>query len=144
MPTDNAYKTVLIVDDDPLCVEVAKALFEVRGVVSIEAATSALDAYEAIDTGRAQPDLIVCDLNMPGFDGVEFLGRLQHAGCRSRILLVSGAHDSIVRPALVLGRTFGLDMVGAVAKPLTAAQLDVCLGADPKPSSDLSGLVTPA
>jgi CheY-like chemotaxis protein len=129
MPGEAAINSVLIVDDDPIFVELARSMLAHRGARSIETAGTAGDAFEAIGSGVVCPDLIVCDLNMPAFDGVEFLGRLQSTGCKSRILIASGAHESIIRAALVLGQTYGLDMLGAVAKPLTPAKLDACLAA---------------
>jgi CheY-like chemotaxis protein len=129
MPGQPAFNSVLVVDDDPIFVELARSMLTDRGARAIECVGSAAEAFEAIGHDRALPDLIMCDLNMPSFDGVEFLDRLQSTGCKSRILIVSGAHESVVRAALMLGRTYGLDMLGAVAKPLTPAKLDACLAA---------------
>jgi CheY-like chemotaxis protein len=129
MPGEAALNSVLIVDDDPIFVELARSMLAVRGARSIETASTAADAFEAIGSGLVCPDLIVCDLNMPSFDGIEFLGQLQNTSCKSRILIASGAHESVIRAAVVLGRTYGLDMLGAVAKPLTPGKLDACLAA---------------
>lgn len=64
---------ILVVDDEEnLLRSVAKTLF--REGFEVETASSNITAFEAIQeaTGAGQPfDLVILDLNMPNFEGVE-------------------------------------------------------------------------
>lgn len=62
-----AGETVLIVDDNPMNMELATDLLEAAGYVVRQAAT-AEDAIAAAKT--APPHLILMDLSLPGMDGL--------------------------------------------------------------------------
>ena len=61
---------VYIVDDDPVQLALLTAQLERFRRFSTQGFTSPEDALEAVET--EPPDGIVCDLVMPGMDGVEF------------------------------------------------------------------------
>lgn len=65
---------VLVVDDDPLNVEVLAAYLEDEGY-EVTHAYSGAEALEAVGTTR--PDLIFLDAMMPGMDGFEITRRLK-------------------------------------------------------------------
>ena len=62
-----AGETILIVDDNPMNMELATDLLEAAGYVIRQAAT-AEDAIAAANT--APPQLILMDLSLPGMDGL--------------------------------------------------------------------------
>jgi CheY-like chemotaxis protein len=77
---------VLLVDDHHGVLERVSALladdFEVAGLVS--------DGRQAIEAAqRADPDLIVLDVNMPGFDGFQTIAALEQAGSRAPVVFMS-------------------------------------------------------
>ncbi|HVQ28981.1 MAG TPA: response regulator [Vicinamibacteria bacterium] len=80
--------TLLVVDDDKEIRELLRVALEARGAAVLLAASVA-EAHAAL--GRVRPDVIVCDIGMPGTDGYAFVERL-----RSR----SGGAESI--PAVAL------------------------------------------
>ncbi len=62
-----AKEKILLVDDEPLNLELAKDLLEVAGYVVCEAA----DADEAIEQAKQSKfDLILTDIQLPGMDGL--------------------------------------------------------------------------
>lgn len=80
--------SILLIDDDPICSWLNKALLEdLQAAASIECMSdgqSALDYLYELCVEQAPnqskeplPDLILLDLNMPGLDGFEFLEKLQ-------------------------------------------------------------------
>jgi CheY-like chemotaxis protein len=61
-------KSILIVDDDPVQLKLAGLRFSAVGF----AVTTATDAQSAIERAKAQPpDIVLCDVLMPGTDGYE-------------------------------------------------------------------------
>jgi two-component system chemotaxis response regulator CheY len=69
-------KKILIVDDSSSLRTLVRLALEKAGYLVIEACDGQ-DATDKLDT--AQPDLIVCDLNMPRMDGLEFARRVKES-----------------------------------------------------------------
>lgn len=54
------------------------------------------NGLEAIDMlGRADPDILLLDLRMPGLDGLGALRRLAHKDLRTRIIVLTASEDQI-------------------------------------------------
>ncbi|MFZ5822895.1 MAG: response regulator [Bacillota bacterium] len=91
---------VLIVDDEPLVVQVNRFFVEeVEGFKVIGTARNGSAALEAAE--RLKPDLILLDVYMPDKDGLEALQELRANGVPADVILVSAAQDpQIVQAAL--------------------------------------------
>jgi len=69
-----AGEKILIVEDNPMNMELATALLEASGFFVIDAVT----AEEGIKLARVEfPDLILMDISLPGMDGLEATGVLK-------------------------------------------------------------------
>lgn len=67
-------KTVLIIDDEPDLVEIAKSHLEEAGYLVV----SASNGVEGLERAKAvKPDLILLDIAMPAMDGLEMLETLR-------------------------------------------------------------------
>jgi PAS domain S-box-containing protein len=66
--------SVLVVDDEPDALGLLKTVLEMRGA-RVTAVGSAEAAWGALED--AWPDLLLCDVGMPGEDGYEFIGRVR-------------------------------------------------------------------
>jgi CheY-like chemotaxis protein len=81
--------SVLIVDDNPRCLEFMRLAFEAQGVVNV---TSELSAVEALKRLRVErPDLVILDVKMPERDGFAVLAMLRAEGNRVPVVMCSGA-----------------------------------------------------
>ena len=77
---------VMIVDDDPMILQVSAAVLERRGHRVIKRA-SAIGTSVAIS--REQPDVVLLDVNMPGLSG-DRLAKLVQPGGKPTVILYSG------------------------------------------------------
>ena len=81
--------SLMIVDDHPMVREGLAAMLESEQdfVVSALAASG----EEAVAIGRmSAPDVVLCDIRMPGFDGFETLARLKAERADVKVLLLAG------------------------------------------------------
>lgn len=121
MPAAAALPSLLVIDDDPMVRRALVRVLRRRYVVTeLESAEAALDLLDAGHTF----DAIVCDLNLNGMSGRNFLVTLDamrddHA---NRVIILSGtARDAIADERLVgMSSRF-------VEKPATAAQIEVVI-----------------
>ncbi len=92
---------ILIIDDEPYIRESIKNFFEDCGYEVIEAddGCKGLELFEEV-----RPDIVLCDLRMPGMDGLEVLGYITEKSPVTPVIIVSGAGDiSDIVEALRLG-----------------------------------------
>jgi serine phosphatase RsbU (regulator of sigma subunit) len=78
---------ILTIDDEQLILEVIAAFLEDNGFEVLQA-TNGETGLELIRQG--QPDLVLCDLRMPGLDGLKVLGAVTRDYPELPILVVSG------------------------------------------------------
>jgi len=73
-------KRVLVVDDEPKIVQLARDYLEHAGF----AVATAYDGKAALATARSErPDLVVLDLGLPEMDGIEATSPTSSSGSRS-------------------------------------------------------------
>jgi PAS domain S-box-containing protein len=107
---------VMILEDDALQMEISSALLRSLGVTRI---ASCVDGYQALALARTyNPDLLICDLNMPGMDGISFLRQVAEQGFSGAVILLSGVDRSVMKAAENLAKAHGLHLLAAITKPL--------------------------
>jgi DNA-binding NtrC family response regulator len=110
--------SVLVVDDEPMIRDTLAEFLQSEGF-AVVAAGSGEDALE--HAGRQRFDVALCDVNLPGQDGIEVLERLGQISPETFVLLITayatvetaieafqkGAHDYLMKPIIlheVLGK----------------------------------------
>jgi DNA-binding response OmpR family regulator len=110
--------TILVVDDEPIVVEVVERYLRREGFHVVTAASGPEAWQAAIDPERA-PDLIVLDVMLPGLDGLEVCRRLRHEQHVSvPIILLTARADE---PDRIAGLGIGAD--DYVVKPFSPREL---------------------
>ena len=112
----------LIVDDEAFIRTLVERILKNLGAENIRTAEGGKAALEVIDTGGA-PDIVLCDLNMPEMDGIEFLRHLVDREFKGGIALISGEDKRILETAQELGKAQNLNILGALSKPITPPEL---------------------
>jgi DNA-binding NarL/FixJ family response regulator len=80
---------VLIADDEPLFVEMVRALLGAEG---IEVVGSANDGKEAVEKTLAlSPDVTLMDISMPVLDGIEAIRRIRQHVPTACVLVLTGS-----------------------------------------------------
>jgi two-component system alkaline phosphatase synthesis response regulator PhoP len=106
--------TILVVDDEPKIVQLARDYLEHAGFSVLTAG----DGPSALQAARVrQPDLVVLDLGLPGVDGLEVMRSLRAAG--STPIVVLTARDTELDK--LLGLELGAD--DYVTKPFSPREL---------------------
>jgi CheY-like chemotaxis protein len=112
---------VLVVDDDVDTREALAAALVEAGFL-VEQAENGRRALERIDD-NGEPDVVLCDLHMPGMGGEEFLDRLR--GTAARVIILTGDSSArlaqFAREARLLQKPIDLEQLEAAVKEACAA-----------------------
>lgn len=121
---DNAALSVLIVDDQSHVRDWTRGVLGGMGITNITEATDGRDAIAKVTQPGVRFDLILCDLGMPGRDGVETIRSFAALNIDSAVAILSMEDEQLVEMASKLVEQQGLRLVGAIGKPLTAEKID--------------------
>jgi EAL domain-containing protein (putative c-di-GMP-specific phosphodiesterase class I)/AmiR/NasT family two-component response regulator len=111
---------LLMIDDEPAFGPLVKRIAQGAGYEVV--VTDDPDSF--VKTARLwHPSVIMLDLKMPGTDGIQLLRTLAADQCAAHIVLTSGADGKILESAMQLGRERGLNISGALPKPIRAEML---------------------
>lgn len=83
---------VMIVEDEPMALELLSDLLDATGLAEVVAATS--DPFEAIELlERYVPDMLFLDIRMPGMSGFDILNELKGLNALVPHVVFTTAHD---------------------------------------------------
>ena len=107
---------ILVVEDDPVTVQVLEHLLSQLRTVDILTARNAADA--AVLYRRNAPDIVFLDIGLPEISGLTLLAKLREADSEACVvILTANAYRSNLDKATELGAT------GFLAKPFTPAKI---------------------
>ncbi len=103
-------KIILVVDDDPANLNLAKKIL--GNEYRVAAANSGISIFKYLE--KNTPDLILLDINMPGMDGFEVIDRLKADEMHARIPVIFLTAD---KNAATETRCFQVGAIDYVSKP---------------------------
>jgi DNA-binding NarL/FixJ family response regulator len=111
---------VFLIDDHALVRAGMRMLLEGEdGIVVVGEAASGEEALPMVR--RLQPDVVLCDLHLPGLSGLEVTARIVRAGDRVRVVVVSVLEDGPLPKRLIEAGAFGYVGKGGDAGELLRA-----------------------
>lgn len=119
-----SFRHVLIIDDDPIFVQILRAFFQSIGVGKISMAPDGRSAQSILTGDETPVDFITCDIFMPEFDGIEMIQALQAVGSKIPLLIISSANPTIVTAAETLAKAHELNFIGRLGKPIDMPSLE--------------------
>ena len=102
---------VLVVDDDPIVCAILADALEKLGVEHVLVAQDGEDAAWLFTENEYDIPVIICDLNMPRLNGIEFVQFLSGRMSEPCIVFVSGAHATIRNSAVALAEACNLCVI---------------------------------
>ncbi|MDP3857000.1 MAG: EAL domain-containing response regulator [Stagnimonas sp.] len=134
----SAIRSALVVDDDEFVRDSLARQIRNLGARVWMAADG--DAARQALREPGQFDLVVCDLKMPGVDGVELLRDLGELQPEAYLILISSVDAKTLQSVAELALSRKLRLLGALQKPVTAAAFRQLLAkVGERPSSLMGG-----
>lgn len=114
-------KRVLIVDDDNLLRNILKDIFVADG--RCEVVGEACDGEQALEKFRELvPDLVTMDVNMPGTNGIEAIGKIRKEFPDAKIIVVTSRLEKDL-----LKQAFALGAEDYIAKPFEENRIQITI-----------------
>jgi len=133
----------LVVEDDEFQRQLTVGMLRTLGATRISEAVDGIRALEILRaTDLHSVDIVLCDLNMPEMDGMEFLRHLGNSRSNISAIIISALDGALIASVKKMARAYGLTLLGAVEKPVTPARLEVMISlhqqARPKQKKEFS------
>jgi EAL domain-containing protein (putative c-di-GMP-specific phosphodiesterase class I)/ActR/RegA family two-component response regulator len=116
--------SVLVIDDDPMQREILTSILDRAGQASVLTAANGKEALETMAEFGAQIGLVVCDLQMPGMDGMELLRHIGETVHKPAVIISSATESRIVSSVEFMVRALGLNVLGSLAKPVSSEAMN--------------------
>ena len=115
---------VLVIEDDDLQRMIVIEMLRALGVTSICDADNGKLALEIIHGVHERPiDLVICDLNMPEMDGLEFLRHLGREDHNISIVITSAVDSKLLDSVGRMTKMHGIKLLGTIEKPIMPDRL---------------------
>ena len=114
---------VLLVEDHDFQRRLGSRLLVELGVGSVIEASGGFEALEMLRAMDTPPDVVLVDLDMPGMDGVEFIGLIAQHRLAPAIAVVSAMDAALLHAVQVMAEALDLRVLGSVPKPLSSDRL---------------------
>ncbi|PJZ83984.1 EAL domain-containing response regulator [Leptospira harrisiae] len=115
----------LVIEDDDFQREVIVGILIRLGAIHVTEARTGTEALKILNELDSNPiDIILCDLNMPEMDGMEFLRHIGNSHSSIATIIMSALDGALIESVRKMARAYGTNLLGAIEKPITPAHLE--------------------
>jgi EAL domain-containing protein (putative c-di-GMP-specific phosphodiesterase class I)/AmiR/NasT family two-component response regulator len=119
--------SVMVVEDHGFQRRMALRLLNDLGISELSEAADGIGALQLLEAGGDPPDVLLVDLDMPGMDGIEFIGQVAQRQLARAVVVASALDPALLNTVQTMARAYGLRVLGSVEKPLTREKLAAVL-----------------
>ena len=119
----NHDMSILLIDDDPFYSQLAVEVLNGLGFDEVSVANDGTTGLTRLNGSDPHYDVVICDLNMPEMNGVEFIRHASQTGFDGGIILLSGENKRMLETAYGVAKTHDANILGAMAKPIDPEEL---------------------
>jgi CheY-like chemotaxis protein len=121
---DIAHLHFLVAQADPSERRALVALLGQLGAGQVTDVADGAAALQALDAGATpRVNVALIDLDLPGMDGLTLLRRLGEIQCAARLVVTGAQPAGLLFSVETLAEAFGIELLGAIARPVTAVTL---------------------
>jgi CheY-like chemotaxis protein len=120
-------REILIIDDDALVRETLEQIIVALRAGKVTQAASGIEAIHMVTAEPERFDVVFCDLQMPGSDGLDVLEACAHAGMKKTVILMSGSGEGNLRAAAAKAQEWETALALTMAKPFSVAEVKAIL-----------------
>ena len=120
--------SVMVVEDHGFQRRMALRLLTDLGIGGLSEAVDGHSALHLLEGSSQPPDVLLVDLDMPGMDGIEFIGHVAQRQLARAVVVASALDPALLNTVQTMARAYGLRVLGSVEKPLTRDKLAAVLG----------------
>ncbi|HET9653609.1 MAG TPA: EAL domain-containing response regulator, partial [Usitatibacter sp.] len=102
-------------------------MLETLGATKVFSAGDGHAALEIVKSLDPRVDVVLTDLNMPGMDGIEFIRHLGEMPLPPALIVASEQDRSLIASVGTMARTYGVEVLDAIEKPVTGRKLAAAL-----------------
>ncbi len=118
---------ILVLDDESFVLNLSVRILDKLGYRNVQTAGDGSYGLGIVELSDPPIDLVICDLNMPETDGIEFLRLAHGVGYSGALIFLSGEDRRMLDTALDLARSWNINILGAIQKPLKPEALQALL-----------------
>lgn len=122
---------VLLIEDDVFQATIISTMLESKEGIHVAVALSGEDALQMVSQSSFNADLVVCDLSMPGMDGIEMLFYLSQTLPNASYAILSAANEDVLESASNTAFAYGIKNLSVYSKPLSNEQAEQMLDFTP-------------
>lgn len=115
--------TAMVVEDHDFQRHTVARMLRTLGVTDVAEARDGREALAKLHAMQ-QIDLVVCDLDMPEMDGMEFLRHLGEEHSMASVVICSAQDKTLLSSVEKMAHAYGVMLLGAIEKPVTLGGLE--------------------
>jgi EAL domain-containing protein (putative c-di-GMP-specific phosphodiesterase class I) len=113
----------LVVEDHEFQRRCLVQLLVALGAGVVHSAQDGRQALKVIADAEEPIDIVICDVSMPGMDGMEFVRRWSERGDPTSLILISAIEPDLLATVANMALAYKVRLLGVASKPATAAKL---------------------